>query len=100
MKALMDDCERFIPFPPGHIYSSKQGITNILFYFLFMITLVNQFPFPPLLLLFKFYTEIFAGGLRRWYNPPWFSETIPSTPYDPTVLREAFERVSYYCLIH
>ncbi|KAG4920133.1 hypothetical protein JHK82_049088 [Glycine max] len=56
MKALSDDCERFISFPPGHIYSSKQG------------------------------------GLRRWYNPPWFSEDIPSTPYDPTLLRETFER--------
>ncbi|KAJ0836703.1 putative asparagine synthase (glutamine-hydrolyzing) [Helianthus annuus] len=30
-------------------------------------------------------------GFRRWYNPPWFSETIPSTPYDPLVLRRAFE---------
>ncbi|XP_078160716.1 asparagine synthetase [glutamine-hydrolyzing] 2 isoform X1 [Carex rostrata] len=56
MKALSDDCERFISFPPGHIYSSK------------------------------------AGGLRRWYNPPWFSESIPSTPYDPLALREAFEK--------
>lgn len=26
MKALSDDCERFIAFPPGHIYSSKQGM--------------------------------------------------------------------------
>ncbi|KAG5556630.1 hypothetical protein RHGRI_007037 [Rhododendron griersonianum] len=25
MKALSDDCERFISFPPGHIYSSKQA---------------------------------------------------------------------------
>jgi asparagine synthase (glutamine-hydrolysing) len=25
MKALKDDCERFEVFPPGHIYSSKQG---------------------------------------------------------------------------
>ncbi|KAK8928388.1 Asparagine synthetase [glutamine-hydrolyzing] 2 [Platanthera zijinensis] len=25
MKALSDDCERFISFPPGHIYSSKKG---------------------------------------------------------------------------
>lgn len=56
MKALSDDCERFIAFPPGHIYSSKQG------------------------------------ALRRWYNPPWYSEQIPSTPYDPIVLREAFEK--------
>ncbi|KAF5960509.1 hypothetical protein HYC85_001718 [Camellia sinensis] len=56
MKALSDDCERFMSFPPGHIYSSK------------------------------------SGGLRRWYNPPWFPEQVPSTPYDPLVLREAFEK--------
>lgn len=55
MKALSDDCERFMSFLPGHIYSSKQG------------------------------------ALRRWYNPPWFSEQIPSSPYDPLALRKAFE---------
>ncbi|KAE9463607.1 hypothetical protein C3L33_04485, partial [Rhododendron williamsianum] len=55
LKALNDDCEHFETFPPGHLYSSKQG------------------------------------GLRRWYNPLWFSEAIPSTPYDPLVLRRAFE---------
>ncbi|XP_071715433.1 asparagine synthetase [glutamine-hydrolyzing]-like [Rutidosis leptorrhynchoides] len=32
-----------------------------------------------------------TGGFRRWYNPTWFSETVPSTPYDPLVLRRAFE---------
>ncbi|CAN6470393.1 unnamed protein product [Victoria cruziana] len=31
------------------------------------------------------------GGFRRWYNPPWYSEGIPSTPYDPLALRKAFE---------
>ncbi|KAM5577257.1 hypothetical protein ABKV19_007881 [Rosa sericea] len=56
MKAISDDCERFISFPPGHLYSSKQG------------------------------------GLRRWYNPEWFLEKIPSSPYDPIVLCEAFEK--------
>ncbi|KAK6923759.1 hypothetical protein RJ641_009959 [Dillenia turbinata] len=56
MKALSDDCERFISFPPGHIYSSKQG------------------------------------RIRRRYNPPWYSESIPSTPYEPLLLREAFEK--------
>ncbi|KAI4967345.1 hypothetical protein ZWY2020_028351 [Hordeum vulgare] len=56
MKALSDDCERFISFPPGHLYSSK------------------------------------TGGLRRWYNPPWFAESIPSTPYDPLLIRESFEK--------
>ncbi|XP_027932517.1 asparagine synthetase [glutamine-hydrolyzing] 2 [Vigna unguiculata] len=29
---------------------------------------------------------------RRWYNPPWFSEAIPSAPYDPLALRHAFEK--------
>lgn len=56
MKSLSDDCERFISFLPGHIYSSKHG------------------------------------GLKRWYNPPWYLEQIPSTEYDPIVLREAFEK--------
>ncbi|KAK7853767.1 asparagine synthetase [glutamine-hydrolyzing] 3 [Quercus suber] len=56
MKALSDDCERFMSFLPGHLYSSKQG------------------------------------ALRRWYNPPWFSEQIPSTPYDPILLRETFKK--------
>ncbi|KAL2898599.1 Asparagine synthetase [glutamine-hydrolyzing] 1 [Bienertia sinuspersici] len=32
-----------------------------------------------------------TGGFRRWYNPLWFSEAIPSTPYDPLILRRAFE---------
>ncbi|XP_074576608.1 asparagine synthetase [glutamine-hydrolyzing] 2-like [Curcuma longa] len=56
MKALSDDCERFVSFPPGHIYSSKNG------------------------------------GLRRFYNPGWFSECVPSTSYDALVLRDAFEK--------
>lgn len=46
-----------------------------------------------------------AGALRRWYNPPWFSEQIPSTPYDPLALRKAFEKVCsglslYACLVN
>uniref|UniRef100_A0A7N0UYY9 Asparagine synthetase domain-containing protein n=1 Tax=Kalanchoe fedtschenkoi TaxID=63787 RepID=A0A7N0UYY9_KALFE len=32
------------------------------------------------------------GGLRRWFNPPWFTELTPSVPYDPLVLRTTFER--------
>ena len=32
MKALHDDCERFEAFPPGHIYSSKQGIISFFVY--------------------------------------------------------------------
>lgn len=32
------------------------------------------------------------GGLRRYYNPPWFDEHIPSTPLDLPALRSAFEK--------
>ncbi|KAG9128818.1 hypothetical protein Leryth_009576 [Lithospermum erythrorhizon] len=32
-----------------------------------------------------------TGVFRRWYNPPWFCKAIPSTPYDPIVLRTALE---------
>eukprot|EP00271_Cylindrocystis_brebissonii_P021106 TRINITY_DN7378_c1_g1_i1.p1 TRINITY_DN7378_c1_g1~~TRINITY_DN7378_c1_g1_i1.p1 ORF type:complete len:598 (+),score=116.46 TRINITY_DN7378_c1_g1_i1:262-2055(+) len=32
------------------------------------------------------------GVMRRWYNAPWVSEVVPSTPYDPLVLRAAFEK--------
>ncbi|PWA52559.1 asparagine synthetase [Artemisia annua] len=32
------------------------------------------------------------GRFKRWYNPPWFSEAIPSKPYDPIVLRRALKR--------
>lgn len=60
LKGLNDDCEHFECFPPGHMYSSKEG------------------------------------GLRRWYNPPWFSEAVPSTPYDPIVLRRALENVQFF----
>ncbi|KAH9661939.1 Asparagine synthetase (glutamine-hydrolyzing) 1 [Citrus sinensis] len=34
--------------------------------------------------------EAFPPG-HLWYNPTWYSEAIPSTPYDPLVLRQAFE---------
>jgi len=34
-----------------------------------------------------------ASGFRRWYNPAWFLEQVPSTPYDPLVLRAGFEKV-------
>ncbi|CAI5528595.1 unnamed protein product [Closterium sp. Naga37s-1] len=29
---------------------------------------------------------------RRWYNPAWYDEHIPSAPYDPLALRVAFEK--------
>ncbi|VAI30554.1 unnamed protein product [Triticum turgidum subsp. durum] len=63
MKGLNDDCEHFEIFPPGHLYSSKQG------------------------------------GFKRWYNPPWFSEVIPSVPYDPLALRKAFEKLGVKMVI-
>lgn len=33
-----------------------------------------------------------TGSLHRYYEPQWFSEAIPSAPYDPIVLRKAFEK--------
>uniref|UniRef100_K3Y2J1 Asparagine synthetase [glutamine-hydrolyzing] n=1 Tax=Setaria italica TaxID=4555 RepID=K3Y2J1_SETIT len=60
MKALSDDCERFITFPPGHL---------------------------------RWYLHIKKGsGLRRWFNLPWFLESIPSTPYNPLLLQGMFEK--------
>uniref|UniRef100_K4A7Z3 Asparagine synthetase [glutamine-hydrolyzing] n=1 Tax=Setaria italica TaxID=4555 RepID=K4A7Z3_SETIT len=33
-----------------------------------------------------------AAEFRRWYNPRWFLEQVPAAPYDPLVLRAAFEK--------
>jgi len=30
-------------------------------------------------------------GLRRWYEPEWFADSVPSRPADPARLRESFE---------
>lgn len=35
-----------------------------------------------------------SSSFRSWYIPPWFCEAIPSIPYDPLILRRAFENVS------
>ncbi|CAA7036644.1 unnamed protein product [Microthlaspi erraticum] len=32
-----------------------------------------------------------SGGFKQWYNPPWYNEVVPSTPYEPLALRRAFE---------
>ncbi|KAI3801541.1 hypothetical protein L1987_29648 [Smallanthus sonchifolius] len=32
-----------------------------------------------------------TSGFRQWNNPPWFTEEVPSTPYDPIALRHALE---------
>lgn len=58
MKGINDDCEHFEIFPPGHLFSSKEG------------------------------------SLKRWYNPAWYTESIPSIPYDPLTIRKAFEKVT------
>ncbi|CAI7906333.1 unnamed protein product, partial [Closterium sp. NIES-53] len=44
--------------------------------------------FPP----GKIYSSKQAPPMRQWYNPKWFDEHIPDTPYDPLVLRAAFEK--------
>ncbi|VVB00958.1 unnamed protein product [Arabis nemorensis] len=32
-----------------------------------------------------------SGEFKQWYNPPWFNESIPCTPYEPLAIRRAFE---------
>lgn len=61
MKCIKDECVRFQQFPPGHYYSSR------------------------------------TGEFTRYYNPQFYLDyeapvqRTPSTPYDPAVLRAAFE---------
>jgi asparagine synthase (glutamine-hydrolysing) len=43
--------------------------------------------FPP-----GHYFSSSTGELRRWYNPPWFSEQIPTEKLDLVLLRETLER--------
>ncbi|KAL0847343.1 hypothetical protein Bca101_020589 [Brassica carinata] len=43
--------------------------------------------FPP----GHLYSSKSGGGFKQWYNPPWFSESIPSMPYEPLAIRSAFE---------
>jgi hypothetical protein len=41
-----------------------------------------------------------TGEFRRYYNPQWFPESIPTAPYDALLLRKAFEKVrSGYLLV-
>ncbi|CAI5472452.1 unnamed protein product [Closterium sp. Yama58-4] len=44
--------------------------------------------FPP----GSIYSSKQEPKIRRWYNPKWYDEHIPDTPYDPLVLRAAFEK--------
>ncbi|XP_013672828.1 asparagine synthetase [glutamine-hydrolyzing]-like isoform X2 [Brassica napus] len=32
-----------------------------------------------------------SGRFKQWYNPPWYNESVPSTPYEPLAVRRAFE---------
>jgi len=64
MKSLVGECNKFQNFPPGHIYCSKGPM---------------------------------AGKFQRWYKPNWAPEMLPGgdmpkEPYQPDVLRHAFER--------
>jgi len=64
MKSLVGECNKFQNFPPGHIYTSKGPM---------------------------------AGKFQRWYKPNWAPEMLPGgemprDPYQPDVLRHAFER--------
>lgn len=64
MKSLVGECNKFQNFPPGHIYCSKGAM---------------------------------AGKFQRWYKPNWapemlFGGELPKEPYQPDVLRHAFER--------
>ncbi|KAJ0248369.1 Asparagine synthetase [Hirschfeldia incana] len=43
--------------------------------------------FPP----GHLYSSKSGGGFKQWYNPPWFNESVPSTPYEPLAIRRAFE---------
>eukprot|EP00879_Flechtneria_rotunda_P020694 GHRR01021779.1.p1 GENE.GHRR01021779.1~~GHRR01021779.1.p1 ORF type:complete len:412 (+),score=139.14 GHRR01021779.1:1235-2470(+) len=67
MKCLKDECVRFQQFPPGHYFSSKDMGSSK------------------------------TQGFTRYYNPQFYLDfeasppRSPSTPYDPKVLREAFE---------
>uniref|UniRef100_M4DNS2 Asparagine synthetase [glutamine-hydrolyzing] n=1 Tax=Brassica campestris TaxID=3711 RepID=M4DNS2_BRACM len=43
--------------------------------------------FPP----GHLYSSKSGRGFKQWYNPPWFNESVPSTPYEPLAIRSAFE---------
>ncbi|KAJ7156033.1 hypothetical protein C8R43DRAFT_420736 [Mycena crocata] len=62
LKALVDECDKIISFPPGHVYDSKDGSTA------------------------RYYTPSWWKGDAE--GP---EATIPSTPADLTLLRETLE---------
>ncbi|KAJ7582913.1 asparagine synthase [Mycena floridula] len=62
LKALVDDCDKIISFPPGHVYDSQDGSTV------------------------RYYTPTWWDGDLE--SP---AATIPSSPADLTLLRETLE---------
>lgn len=71
-------------------------VNKVLYYYYYYTIKLNLRHFLRFVVSFENCVYL-VGGLRRWYNPPWYSElvpsTLPSTPYDPLVLRNAFEQV-------
>jgi hypothetical protein len=44
--------------------------------------------------IFVWLSSVHVGGLHKYFNPIWYSESIvPYTPYDPAMFRVAFEKV-------
>ncbi|KAJ6547503.1 asparagine synthase [Mycena capillaripes] len=62
LKALLDECDKIISFPPGHVYDSKDASTT------------------------RYYTPSWWKGDAEGPDA-----TIPSTPADLTLLRETLE---------
>lgn len=96
MKALSDDCERFVSFLPGHIYSSKNGmliwvcisfILTYLFHFLDPVenSLKSHNAGVIIYLLINQKSEIYMLLLRkiasRWFPPIYPSLGVESTMY-------------------
>lgn len=61
LKALVNECDKLIAFPPGHVYDSRDGETR------------------------RYYTPSW------WDGDSGSAKSIPSSPVDYTALREALE---------
>lgn len=73
-------------------------VNKVLYYYYYYTIKLNLRHFLRFVVSFESCVYL-VGGLRRWYNPPWYSELVPSTPYDPLVLRNAFEQVILKCSV-
>jgi len=81
MKALVEDCERFEEFPPGHYWSSNSFRES---------SPVSSCSGSPSVTGSS--KEANSSCFHRWYTAPWTSEEIPSNPVEFSKLREALER--------